>query len=519
MAKFKGKQWLKETASKLKLKQLQLKLRLKNWKDKETVDRKRSIQPLTTWMKKYKYKIIGGIGAVGLSVTICVAGYHHIQSNTFKVYHVKVGDEVIGSVSDPAIIEQYIEQKHQKLAADYPDIHMELEVDDIIFTPETAYKIQSDDDAAVAELEKHIATYAVGAEIRVDGELIGVVKDQETADRLLAQIKESYVTPSAEDTAIQALAATDADDVNVKPNVEVESVEFVEEVEVGQVETNPQAILDEDEVLEKLQDGEVKGTVYVVEEGDCVSCIAQKLGVSQEYIYSKNPEVKDELLQIGQELDLTEFVPDLSVRTVEKREEIHEVQFETIYEKDDSLNLGMSEVLQEGEPGKKLLTLRVTKLNGEETGIEIVDEEVLVEPTPKVVRQGTKVVAGVGSGTFRWPVVSAIITSGYGMRWGSMHKGLDMVSSNRNVMAADSGTVTFAGSKSSYGNLVIIDHGNGYETYYAHLSKINVSAGTKLEKGDVLGVMGMTGNATGVHLHFEVHKDGTAQNPFSYLDS
>lgn len=517
MGKFWGKQWLERATSKLKLKQLQLKLKMKAWKD--TLDRTQFVQPLTSWVTKNKYKIIGGIGAVGLTVTISIAGHHYVQSNTFKVYHVYVGDEMVGTVSDPELVDQLIEQKYDKLAADYPGIHMELDMEEINFRPETAFKASSDDASALDKLEQRISVYAVGAEIRVDGELIGVVKDQATADQILEKIKEPYAAVEATGGGEVQTLATEEEDENGKAQVSVESVEFVEDVDIETVETSPQAIMDEEEVLAKLQDGETVGTVYVVKEGDCVSCIAYDLGISEEYIYSKNPEVKDDLLQIGQELDLTEFVPNLSVETVEIREEIHEVHYETIYQNDDTMRVGLTEVLQEGQEGKKQVTFRVTKINGEEKELEIIDEEILVEPVPRVVKQGTRVVSGYGTGTFSWPVVSPTITSGYGMRWGRLHAGLDMVSSNKNIFAADHGKVTFAGWKSSYGNLIIIDHGNGYETYYAHLSKISVSVGTAVEKGDVIGIMGTTGNSTGVHLHFEVHSNGEAQNPIKYLSS
>ena len=85
-------------------------------------------------------------------------------------------------------------------------------------------------------------------------------------------------------------------------------------------------------------------------------------------------------------------------------------------------------------------------------------------------------------------------------------------------MAADGGTVIFAGYNSGgYGNLVKIDHGNGYVTCYAHNNSLCVSVGDKVYKGQVIAKMGSTGRSTGTHCHFEIQKNGTAVNPMNYL--
>jgi murein DD-endopeptidase MepM/ murein hydrolase activator NlpD len=148
---------------------------------------------------------------------------------------------------------------------------------------------------------------------------------------------------------------------------------------------------------------------------------------------------------------------------------------------------------------------------------ELVDEQIIEEPVPAYAKKGTKVVLGQGTGKFVWPVVGAKLTSYYGQRWGKMHKGLDMVG-NKNILAADNGVVTYAGNKGDgYGNKVVIDHKNGYTTVYAHLSKIETSKGKVVEKGEKIGVMGSTGDSTGVHLHFEILRNGTTQNPLQYL--
>jgi murein DD-endopeptidase MepM/ murein hydrolase activator NlpD len=116
-----------------------------------------------------------------------------------------------------------------------------------------------------------------------------------------------------------------------------------------------------------------------------------------------------------------------------------------------------------------------------------------------------------------WPV-HGTLTSGFGPRWGRMHEGIDIAGgSGTPIAAAATGTVISAGWSGGYGQLVVLDHGNGLSTAYAHLSSIAVRAGQTVPQGSVVGGMGTTGNSTGVHLHFEVRVNGSAVNPLGYL--
>jgi murein DD-endopeptidase MepM/ murein hydrolase activator NlpD len=121
-----------------------------------------------------------------------------------------------------------------------------------------------------------------------------------------------------------------------------------------------------------------------------------------------------------------------------------------------------------------------------------------------------------GSG-FIWPA-RGTLTSTYGPRWGRMHEGIDIAGpSGSPIVAAAGGTVIVAGWSGGYGNLVVVDHGGGISTAYAHNSSIAVSVGQSIGQGTVLAGMGTTGNSTGVHSHFEVRVNGAAVNPLGYL--
>ncbi len=120
---------------------------------------------------------------------------------------------------------------------------------------------------------------------------------------------------------------------------------------------------------------------------------------------------------------------------------------------------------------------------------------------------------------FAFPLRSAYrLTSPFGPRGGRLHKGIDLASSlNTPVLATADATVYFSGVQNGFGNIVILDHGDGYKTYYAHLNRTRVNTGDRVARGDLIGDMGNSGRSTGVHVHYEIRKDGVSLNPMTYI--
>ncbi len=166
----------------------------------------------------------------------------------------------------------------------------------------------------------------------------------------------------------------------------------------------------------------------------------------------------------------------------------------------------------------------------EETVAALYKQKVVIEQptsTPKKVATG-KVNTSLNISYQKVPItlnlikpISGIITSRFGARSSirvSNHTGLDIGASiGTPIKAAATGTVTFAGYKGSYGYMVVISHNNEIETYYGHCSKLYVTAGQKVNQGDVIAAVGNTGNSTGPHLHLEIRVNGVAYNPQNYL--
>jgi murein DD-endopeptidase MepM/ murein hydrolase activator NlpD len=145
-------------------------------------------------------------------------------------------------------------------------------------------------------------------------------------------------------------------------------------------------------------------------------------------------------------------------------------------------------------------------------------QEVSAELAAKIqAAQSHSTVQHTGSGQLGWPV-SAPITSPFGWRWGRMHEGIDLGAAyGTPIAAAGSGTVIYAGWLGGYGNLTVIDHGGGLATAYGHQSRIAVSVGQQVSRGEVIGYVGSTGHSTGPHLHFEVRINGQPVDPLGYL--
>lgn len=123
-------------------------------------------------------------------------------------------------------------------------------------------------------------------------------------------------------------------------------------------------------------------------------------------------------------------------------------------------------------------------------------------------------ISGAG---MRWPT-SGPVTSEFGYRWGRQHAGIDIgAGTGAPIRAAKSGTVIFSGTQGGYGNVVIIEHGGGLTTLYAHMSRRAASSGQEVSTGDYIGAVGSTGQSTGPHLHFETRVNGSPQNPRRYL--
>ncbi len=250
---------------------------------------------------------------------------------------------------------------------------------------------------------------------------------------------------------------------------------------------------------------------HVVEEGETFSSIAKRYNLEVETILWANNLKKTTKIKPGQELKI---LPIDGVR--------HKVtKGETIY------SIGKKYGLKEEAQVQMIIDYPFNEFLNDETFDLVVGQYLMVPegimPQPKAPVVRTTYYAytpdnpsATATGSFMWPFAGGVITQGYKF----YHRAVDVARrSGGPILVADGGVVTAAGwpSGSGYGNRVMVDHGNGYVTLYAHLSVIQVKVGQRVNRGDVLGQMGNTGRSTGTHLHFEIRKGGALLNPFELL--
>ncbi|MGI6279754.1 MAG: peptidoglycan DD-metalloendopeptidase family protein, partial [Acutalibacteraceae bacterium] len=217
------------------------------------------------------------------------------------------------------------------------------------------------------------------------------------------------------------------------------------------------------------------------------------------------------------------MIGQLQVKTVSISTNNVEVPFETKNVKTKEKPVGYSEVTTHGQNGIVRKTLQTETINGEVYQVAEIGSEVIKEQVPQVVTVGTapkkeKVTIRVAATGFICPigVGKFKISAYYGD--GRNHKGIDLAADKGTaVFAASAGTVTYAGYDGNYGYSIIIDHGNGIQTRYAHASKLCVSKGATVSRGEMIAAVGSTGWSTGNHLHFEVIVNGNRVNPAPYI--
>lgn len=294
----------------------------------------------------------------------------------------------------------------------------------------------------------------------------------------------------------------------------VKYVGFAEDIQVVETYVNAGEIKDKETVYAEMTTKNAEASIYVVEPGDVLSVIAEKNNMTVEDIKALNPQIEsDDDIYYDDRLNIT--VPKAAIQVLVEKQETYREDYnvDVVYEDDDSMYIGESEVVQEGTPGSHVVTDLVTYKDDVESEREELQETVEVAAVAQVIRRGTK-----SKPTYMYPVTNWNVTSNFGYRWGRLHAGTDVgVPIGTTVRASRGGQVITAGWVGGYGNCVIIDHGDGVCTRYGHLNEVTVSVGQYVDQGQQIALSGNTGRSTGPHLHFEIRINGEAVDPTPYL--
>ncbi len=378
----------------------------------------------------------------------------------------------------------------------------------IIVTPKFSVMMLSETDNTVAS--DNLSELIIGSSnanvteaysFYINGELIGVYSEEEKL-----RIKEVL------ELQLGKYYSADTAEVSFTDNVVLSEGRFIDS-----------NLTDADEAIALITSKRPVEAYYVVQKGDSVSLIASKLDITQEELLSENPFLK-EGTHTGDLITYHYSEPYLSVMTTHYENYDRKVEREVVYRYTSSLQFGCEYMYQSGSGGEENVTALVTEINGVDSQRVIVSRTVIEEMVPRVFVTGTAKNTNIKDlsviedmGTFCWPVgEGGYVSSYYGWRdWDdSYHRGLDIAAKRgTEIYAVNSGKVTYAARKGTFGKLVIIDHGDGIETYYSHMNAIHVSEGDWVEKGDLIGEVGMTGSASGSDLPLALRIDGHREDP------
>ncbi len=351
------------------------------------------------------------------------------------------------------------------------------------------------------ELTDEIGLVTYGYSLYIDDELVGSTQYAGAIEALLDQITQ---------------ISTSADTL---------SVDFVEDVRISEGYVPTDSLVNLGYIAEVINSTKVGEETYTVVKGDTWGKIAMEHGMNNAELEALNPGYNIDRINIGDELVLSREVPYLTVKVTERQNYVDEVNYDVIYIDDSTMYQGDTRVIEKGEYGTADVVADVEYVNGVETSRTILSQVMLTAPKTATMARGTKErPSWMPTGSFRWPVSSRRITSGFGYRNTGIrgattnHMGIDIACGyGTPIYAADGGTVEYTGYKGAMGYTVIINHGNGYKTYYEHCSSFTCSAGQHVYKGQQIACVGSSGVSSGAHCHFGIMKNGSYVNPVNYL--
>ncbi len=439
-------------------------------------------------------------------------------SDTTFALEVNYNDEVIGYVQDEAVYKDARKMAFERLDINTASVGMSSDNNEdssIIGTAE--YKIkrvkrsQINEAAEICDslIEKSDNDITNACGVYIDDNFICAVKNETDALSVFDSILAEHET--GEENAVVSF---------------VENIDYVQ----GLYLDSERIIKDAAYLQDKLNSKKSEAKYYTVEEGDTVSQIAEKFDMTSAELFMLNPELKENIY-IGQVILLAKEVSFIRVQTTKTEYKEAEIPYDTIKVNTSSLYVGDKKTVTKGQTGVEQITELVTYIDGVKVSSKEVSRTVIKEAVSEKIQVGTKKNPSssgshnTGGGKLAWPTIGAYsVSSPYGYRnfGDGWHSGIDIVrpggSSGCTVVAAESGTVTFAGWYGSGGYTVIIDHGNGLTTMYCHMqNSLRVSSGQRVSRGQAIGKIGATGYVTGAHLHFEVKKNGRNVNPSLYL--
>lgn len=427
---------------------------------------------------------------IGMLVAITMS----ITSSSYAL-EVSYNGNVLGYIEDESVYNNAVQMLRQRVLSDSEDYKSTLTPTYAVASVNKNIHMDSEAlcEAILADSQNVESAYG----LYIDGELCAAAKSYGDIQFIMQTFLDQY-----------------------KTGVKGETVSFLGKTEIVNGLFSTDKIVSSKDFARTISTKRTETQFYTVKDGDTAQSIANTADMSYDRLMALNENMSDNP-EVGTSVLVEKELPVLSVQTVRTETVAETIGFSKKTIKDSNEYTTYSKCVTEGKKGVRNVVQQVTEINGVQVSRDVLSSEVVQEPVDAVYVVGTKKASKVGSGSFTWPVPGVrSISSPFGYRWGRLHAGVDISTSGvygRTVVAADSGTVTVKNSPSGYGLHVIISHGNGYSTCYAHLSAVNVSTGQVVAKGESIAKVGNSGSSTGPHLHFEIRVNNSPKNPMNYF--
>lgn len=441
-----------------------------------------------------------------------------------EIYNLYYQDRKIGVLNDKGKLDAFLSGMYKEhYEEEFPNTKLGLGEDVYISNSLSYAEYENKDDEILSYLEENDLFSVEAIKISFSNGAILYVKSLEDFETARDEYVLNFVSKEAYDT-LQANQTT-PELGNGNYGERVLSARFLDSFTIAKGLASKNKIAkNKNEVLTYLNYGyDTEEKSYVTQEFDTVAGIAWIKNITVQHLLSINNDKlrsADQLLPAGLTLNVKALNSPIQFEVVKEYQEERTVSpGEPEYIYDDTLQAGKRIVQQEAQLGLENVKLRERYINGVSVGGEEIASYRTKEPVREVIKVGTKILPNIGSGSFIWPVRNPIVTCGWGCYAG--HQALDI--QNRldkygRIYAADRGVIKVNSYHSINGYYYVIDHNNGYTTYYGHMAVPGFAAvGTTVAQGEEIGIIGETGLATGPHVHFEIRKNGVKLDPALFL--
>lgn len=449
----------------------------------------------------HTFRFVGNVVNYVLPVVACVffvSTFQEIDSQTYAL-SVEYNGEQIGYIRNEAeFITAENNVQNRIISGDY-------EFPDDYIPQYTLQVVDEEQLSTVDELSDRIIEVS-GNEIQeasglyIDGEFIGATTDGEGLVQALKDMLDETRETAGEDA----------------------KVSFVQDVKVDEALYPVSSIIDLSDISAELTKEVAAARTYIIQPGDTPYDIANTYEVPLETLLRNNEEVVKHFLP-GDSLLIQSAVPMLEQKVTMTVTEEKTLNFKTEQVLNSNYEKGYTKIKTNGQTGVEEVVYEVTYVDGFETERNVISRTTMKEPVNAVLEVGTLMpaqylnnVSGGSVGGFIWPVDGGYISCPV---WGYYgHTGTDIAAKTGTaVRASTAGTVTYSGWQNGYGYTVIINHGNGIRTLYAHNSALHVVAGQYVQQGQLIASVGSTGNSTGSHCHFEIIINNSYKDARQYI--